>query len=938
MRLPSFLLIGSACVTTGAAMYVSRGVLDRVPTPEGSIRLALLPPWQTLAGFAAVAALGLLLLARPATRRTPAGTRRVPVAALVPPLFALAALLIPYLPYLPDRLPVLQMLAGPARYLVWTLVLTQLAWVLWDTTTRRATLFDRWSVRACALGLGAASLLVTGVAAVRMTSTDLYPGGDEPHYLIIAQSLWNDGDFKIENNHSQGDYAPYFRQPLAPHYLTRGTDGEIYSIHPVGLPIILAPVYGLGGYLLVVAFMLMLAAVAASLMWRWVVAHTGQRGAATFAWAAIVLSPPFALNSFAVYPEFAAALAVVGALATMPRTDEDAGRLARWMVTGLLAGTLPWLSTKYAPMSAAVAAVALSRIWWLVTAARPIDAAAKIRRSLAVALPYFAMLLAWFTFFYVIWGAPRPQAPYGALAQTSPFNLIFGAPGLLFDQEYGLLVFAPVYALAATGLFIMWRTGGELRRRALELLLIAAALLATVGAFRIWWGGSAAPARPLVSGLLLLALPIAVAFHAAGVATARRAAQHLLLWAGAFVTMLLVVAENGLLINNGRDGTSSVLEYLSPLWEAWTLAPTFVHHEAPTSILHAVVWLVIAAAAAWLLRRWRTTTAAAASLAALLTLFTAFLAVALVMPWLPADPPWPRVALANRARLAALDRFDQVALPNAVLYDPLTLVTAREAQSRLVLEVEAGARRDSQPVRVLQNGRFSLPAGRYRLTVRYQATAPLPATGPESVGLQLGRLGAPVRMWSITPVAGSQWESEIDVPLDTGFVGLTGSPALERSIAQIALTPVIIVDRSRRPSVPPVLAAAQYGPSMVLFHDARAYPERTGFWTAGGQRTQLAIAGDNHRDDPVSLLVRSGPQINRVQLSARGWHQTLDLQPASEAIVTLPASTRGVLELQIETAANFVPATLDPASLDQRHLGVWIEVKPAPPSAPGARE
>ncbi len=54
---------------------------------------------------------------------------------------------------------------------------------------------------------------------------------------MIAQSLWRDGDLKIENNHTRGDYQEYFDRDLEPHYLTRGADSEIYSIHPVGLPV-----------------------------------------------------------------------------------------------------------------------------------------------------------------------------------------------------------------------------------------------------------------------------------------------------------------------------------------------------------------------------------------------------------------------------------------------------------------------------------------------------------------------------------------------------------------------------------------------------------------------------------------------------------------------------------------------------------------------------
>ena len=42
---------------------------------------------------------------------------------------------------------------------------------------------------------------------------------------------------------------------------------------------------------------------------------------------------------------------------------------------------------------------------------------------------------------------------------------IFGAPGLLVDQEYGLLPYAPVYVLAVIGFWRMWRAGGESARR-----------------------------------------------------------------------------------------------------------------------------------------------------------------------------------------------------------------------------------------------------------------------------------------------------------------------------------------------------------------------------------------------------------------------------------------------------------------------------------------
>ena len=72
----------------------------------------------------------------------------------------------------------------------------------------------------------------------------------------------------------------------------------------------MAPVYAAGGYRAVVVVFVLMAAAAAALMWHAVVRATNAIGAATFAWAAVVATTPFLFNSFAIYPEIPAALAV----------------------------------------------------------------------------------------------------------------------------------------------------------------------------------------------------------------------------------------------------------------------------------------------------------------------------------------------------------------------------------------------------------------------------------------------------------------------------------------------------------------------------------------------------------------------------------------------------------------------------------------------------
>src|SRR5690606_18995091 len=117
--------------------------------------------------------------------------------------------------------------------------------------------------------------------------------------------------------------------------------------------------------------------------------------------------------------------------------------------------------------------------------------------------------------------------------------------------------------------------------------------------------------------------------------------------------------------------TSSLLEWLSPRWELWSAVPSFIHHEPLIALGHTTAWLAVAALAYWLLSRPWFTRPGAAALAALLISASAWLAGTIVVRMLPDDPPQPRVNLAARSRLAALDYYDARALPAGVVFDTL---------------------------------------------------------------------------------------------------------------------------------------------------------------------------------------------------------------------------------------------------------------------------
>lgn len=231
-----------------------------------------------------------------------------------------------------------------------------------DESSRRLAALAPWWILPIAFALAA---LVPAwrrrplLAAPALLSTVAWnvashvPAGDEPHYLVITQSLLKDGDLRIENNHRQRDYAAYVGGDLAPHYVTRGRDAEIYSIHSPGTPVLVLPAFALFGYRGAEVWLLLLAGLTGSLLWRIGWRATGDPSAAWFAWAAVAGSASFLLHSFAVFPDAPGALAVAAGillLVRLARTPGEVGPRALVIVSALL-GALPWLHTRFAVLA-----------------------------------------------------------------------------------------------------------------------------------------------------------------------------------------------------------------------------------------------------------------------------------------------------------------------------------------------------------------------------------------------------------------------------------------------------------------------------------------------------------------------------------------------------------------------------------------------------------
>jgi hypothetical protein len=340
--------------------------------------------------------------------------------------------------------------------------------------------------------------------------------GDEPHYLLMSESLRSDGDLDLTDEYADGSSGRIGHPGLAVDGHARpDRSGQLRSIHEPGLPILLMPVYamaqnaaqavsqdtlrrfrmspGLFAYALVSLFQLALTCLGLSF-----VLDTAKRlsspgiGAATTLTAG--LAPPVLSTGFLVFPEVPAFTVV----AFLLWTCWGAGRWRAWasLAAAAALGMLPWMHRKFTLLAAGLL---LCMLWQ-----RTKGQSWTRRRTLELAV--FALpMLAFYLTSVVWWGTlSGPTAldgwPFSWHAAES------GLPGLLFDRENGLFVWAPIYLPMGAA---WWLT----RRWSWPLIVPCMALYVPSASHDLWWGGFSPAGRFLMPIVPCLACVLAASLE-----------------------------------------------------------------------------------------------------------------------------------------------------------------------------------------------------------------------------------------------------------------------------------------------------------------------------------------------------------------------------------------------------------------------------------------
>jgi len=290
------------------------------------------------------------------------------------------------------------------------------------------------------------AFLIFALVSTFLFYKGLHLSGDEPHYLMISQSLTDDGDFDLKNNFQDKTYYAFL--PIDLRFHGGEYDGKMLSFHLPGVSFLLVPFYWLykvmGAPLPPALFFRLAAAVinaffALCLFYLLKMTFPGKE--VTKFWLFMLAVFPLVFHGVHLYPELpGATLMMAGVLFAL-------GEKKNYWLAGVFLALVPWFHVKYIP---ALGILGLAIVYDILKPLKPfkLDKEKTKRLLVLFSVPLISMVL------LVIYS----KTLYGSYSPTNifPKESYWSVPWLLrlkvflayfLDQRDGLLFYSPLFFL-----------------------------------------------------------------------------------------------------------------------------------------------------------------------------------------------------------------------------------------------------------------------------------------------------------------------------------------------------------------------------------------------------------------------------------------------------------------------------------------------------------
>jgi hypothetical protein len=418
--------------------------------------------------------------------------------------------------------------------------------------------------------------------------------GDEPHYLIVADSFAHFGGAKIAEAYLQGPLAKSLLSPTDLAHTRQeaaaaqgpfgdfhgyGGPNGLYSIHNIGLPLLMVPVRWLGGGMLAAKLALLLCSILLPLMAaRAASLFVAGEGYRLLGGAALCLATPFLISASQLYPDLLAGILFAFVLLELCATrlgKAEPDRLRAILCAAALA-LAPWLHLRLA-MPALLCAIG----WVLL--ARGVLRGPRLAWAIAP-LASLAGLALYNHYAYGLVGGAYDKSA----VEVSPMAVMV-LFGLQLDQFQGVFLRAPLLLAALPGLALLARRDWPF---ALLFLLTYGTLVGPNAFHPNWYGGGSFGGRFMLAGAVTLIVPAALAL---GLLFERRPRTAMVLCAASLLIQLQGWSRFSLgslpIYNQSADRLLE--DYAAPLGHPVWL-PAFYRLDLATHHWPNLAWLVAA--------------------------------------------------------------------------------------------------------------------------------------------------------------------------------------------------------------------------------------------------------------------------------------------------------------------------------------------------------
>jgi hypothetical protein len=189
---------------------------------------------------------------------------------------------------------------------------------------------------------------VLALLVFALTTDKVATAGDEPHYLIMADSLVIDASFDLRPAYTREEKAYAIIGPVSPHMIF--VEHRWMPYHTPGMAILIAPPFWLGGQTAVRIFLCLLLALLPWTLFRWARLRLTD-GEAAWLTVGVLVCSPVCFGGSQIFPDLPAGVFATALALWLLRRDEDDARPLAWAAAGFAMGLLAWLNVKFAATS-----------------------------------------------------------------------------------------------------------------------------------------------------------------------------------------------------------------------------------------------------------------------------------------------------------------------------------------------------------------------------------------------------------------------------------------------------------------------------------------------------------------------------------------------------------------------------------------------------------